>query len=89
MSELCKLPNVGKILEKRLSGIGINTPEDLKNSGSKDAFMKLYLQEGDTCFSTFCALEGAVQGIRWHNLPKERKQQLKEEFDLIKGKRLT
>jgi len=27
-------------------------------------------------------LEGAVQGIRWHNLPKERKEELKEFFHM-------
>lgn len=87
MSELEKLPNVGKILEKRLSDVGINSPEELRDNGSEEAFKKLYFHEGDTCFGTFCALEGAIQGIRWHNLSKEKKQQLKKEFNQIKGKR--
>ncbi len=25
-----------------------------------------------------CALEGAIQGIRWHGLSKERKEELKQ-----------
>jgi len=27
------------------------------------------------------ALEGAIQGVRWHAIPKEERAQLKVEFD--------
>ena len=85
-SELCKLPNIGKTLEKRLSSVGINNTEELKESGSKEIFIRLYLHEGDTCLSTFCALEGAIQGIRWHNLSEDKKKELKADYESIKKK---
>lgn len=80
VGELTKLPNIGVTCEKRLASIGINDVETLIKTGSKEAFIKLYMLEGDSCFSTLCGLEGAIQGIRWHNLSDETKADLKEFF---------
>jgi DNA transformation protein len=85
MSDLDKLPNLGKIAVQRLSVVGINTSEDLKSIGSKEAFNRLYMHEGDTCFNTLCALEGAIEGIRWHNLSDTKKQELKNYFKAVKS----
>lgn len=81
MSDLCQLPNIGKTMKKRLVAVGINDVEALMETGSKEAFIKLRLLEGDTCFSSLCALEGAIEGIRWHNLDSETKAELKKFFD--------
>lgn len=83
MGELTKLPNIGATCEKRLASVGINDIETLKKNGSKEAFIKLYLVEGDTCINTLYALEGAIQGIRWHALSEETKAELKKFFDDI------
>lgn len=83
VGELTKLPNIGVTCEKRLASIGINDAEGLMKTGSKEAFTKLYLFEGDTCFNTLCALEGAIQGIRWHNLSDETKADLKKFFNEV------
>jgi DNA transformation protein and related proteins len=80
MGDLANLPNIGKICEKRLSSIGINDIKTFMETGSKETFVKLLTYEGDTCFSTLCGLEGAIQGIRWHNLPEETKTDLKKFF---------
>ncbi|HEX3028049.1 MAG TPA: TfoX/Sxy family protein [Clostridia bacterium] len=84
MDSLGKLPNIGKTMEKRLAAIGINDTETLKKIGSKEAFIKLRLHEGDTCLCTLYGLEGAIQGIRWHNLGSESKEDLKKFFDSFK-----
>jgi len=42
--------------------------------------------EGDTCFNTLCALEGAIQGILWHNLSDEAKADLKRFFEEVTKK---
>lgn len=86
MGDITKLPNIGKIYEKRLATIGINDIETLMKTGSKEAFIKLLMYEGDTCFSTLCGLEGAIQGIRWHNLSEETKTDLKKFFKEITKK---
>jgi len=84
MDSLRELPNIGKVMEKRLAAVGISNVATLEKNGSKAAFVKLRLLEGDTCFSTLCGLEGAIQGIRWHNLSKETKADLKKFFDACK-----
>ncbi|NSW92510.1 MAG: TfoX/Sxy family protein [Firmicutes bacterium] len=83
MGRLSDLPNIGKVMEKRLVKAGINDAEALRQAGSKEAFIKLRLLEGDTCFNSLCALEGAIQGIRWHYLDCETKAELKRFFDLF------
>jgi len=77
MSRLSELPNIGKIMEQRLISVGINSVEELKSLGSKEAFTKLRKFEGDTCLSALCGLEGAIQDTRWHHLNKETKEDLK------------
>lgn len=84
MTRLTDMPNLGKTAEKRLQAVGINDAETLQEVGSWEAFARLRLLEGDTCFSTLCGLEGAVKGIRWHHLSKEDKSKLKQYFDTFK-----
>lgn len=86
MEKLSELPNIGKTMEKRLASVGINDVKTFMNTGSKESFIRLRLLEGDTCFCSLCGLEGAIQGIRWHNLSKETKDDLKRFFDSFKEK---
>ncbi len=48
------------------------------------AFIRIKAIDPDACFSKLCALEGAVEGIRWHNLSKEKKSELKHFFSMIR-----
>jgi DNA transformation protein and related proteins len=84
MDKLSQLLNIGKTMEERLNKVGIYDIETFMKIGSKEAFKKLRKYEGDTCYSSLCGLEGAVQGIRWHNLSKETKDDLKKFFDSFK-----
>ncbi len=84
MSKLCELINIGETMEKRLAAVGIYDIETLMKIGSKEAFIRLRLSEGDTCFSSLCGLEGAVQGIRWHHLSNESKEDLLKFFKSFK-----
>ena len=76
--KLNELPNIGKTLEQRLTEVGITNPEQLKETGAKNAFLRLAVEDKSACYNMLCALEGAIQGIRWHQLSKERKNELKE-----------
>lgn len=84
MSELEKLPNIGKTLADKLIEVGINTSDDLYNTGSERAFIKLNTIDNSVCINTLYALEGAVQGIRWHGLDKLTKKELLEFYDFVK-----
>ena len=77
MNELNILPNIGKVLAAKLNEAGITTAEQLTQTGAENAFLKLSFEYSSACYNMLCALEGAIQGVRWHNLPKERKDELK------------
>ena len=76
--KLNELPNIGKTLEQRLTEVGITNPAQLKETGAENAFLRLAVEDKSACYNMLCALEGAIQGIRWHQLSKERKNELKE-----------
>lgn len=84
MKKLCDLPNIGKKLAEKLSLIGINEPKMLLEKGSKDTFLKLKIIDSDVCINTLYAIEGAIQGIRWHGLSKEVKIDLLSFFNEVK-----
>jgi DNA transformation protein len=83
MDELITLPNVGKELSAKLREIGISSSDELRQTGTEQIFIRLKVVDPEACFCKLCAIEGAVQGIRWHNLPPERKNELKQFFQLI------
>ena len=78
MGELSKLVNIGKVLEKQLQETGIETLDDLKACGSKNAWLRIKAVDPSACYNRLCALEGAIEGIRWHYLTDDTKKDLKE-----------
>lgn len=84
MGELSKLPNIGKVLEKQLNDVGIDTADDLINIGSKEAWLKIKKIDESACLNRLMALEGAIQNIRWHNLSDDDKKNLKDFYNLQK-----
>jgi DNA transformation protein len=79
---LTQLPNIGKVVAEKLIQAGITSPKELLEIGSEQAFIRIQTIDETACFSMLQGLEGAVQGIRWHNLPAERKAGLREFFHL-------
>lgn len=77
MSELQKLPNIGKELALKLENTGIKTIQEFKNTGSEQTFLRIAAIDKTACINMLYALEGAIQGIRWHGLPPERKIELR------------
>ncbi|MCD4832512.1 MAG: TfoX/Sxy family protein [Bacteroidales bacterium] len=78
MSELTKLPNIGPELAKRLELAGIKSSKKLAELGTENAFIRLKTVFPGACHNQLYALEGAIQGIRWHGISKERKVELQE-----------
>ena len=85
-AQLSNMPNIGKVLATKLIEVGINTPEELIVAGSENAFIRLKTVDSGACLSKLCALEGAIQGIRWHNLNEARKAELKSFFSSLDKK---
>lgn len=76
------MPNIGKVVAEKLIQVGINSPEELISIGTEQAFIRILSIDDTACMSKLQAIEGAIQGIRWHYLPEERKTELKEFFHL-------
>ena len=77
MGELAILPNVGKVLEKNLNEIGIYTVKQLRDIGSKEAFIRIKMIDPDACLHMLYGLQGAIDGIKDSLLPESTKCDLK------------
>lgn len=81
MSELTELPNIGTTLSEKLHQVGIHTSEQLKEVGSENAIIRIStIHNSGVCINMLYALEGAIQGKRWHKLSGKCKAELKESY---------
>jgi len=76
--------NVGAEIEKKLKAVGIGSAEDLKDAGSKGAFLRLKARFPNVCLVHLYALEGAISGISHEQLPGSVKRDLREYNDGLK-----
>lgn len=84
MGALAEMINIGKVLEQQLLQTGVETPEQLKQIGSKQAWLNIRAIDPSACYNRLCGLEGAIQGIRWHHLDDEVKKDLKQFYNSFK-----
>jgi len=85
LGELTKLPNIAAKLELQLYEVGITTETELRTVGSREAWLRILAHDPSACIMRLSALEGAIQGIRWHHLDQETKKSLKEFYQQNKG----
>jgi len=80
-TELSGLPNVGKVLEGSLRQVGIDTPEQLRQLGAEEVFLRIRTQvDTSACLRMLYGIEGAIQGIPDKDLSTETKSELKQFF---------
>lgn len=75
--------NIGEETETKLIQAGIDSFEKLDKMGSQQAFLRLHAMDPDACLNLLYALEGAIEGIRWHDLSREKKQELLQFHKMI------
>ena len=85
MGELTSLPNIAEKLERQLLGAGITTVDELNQTGSREAWLRILAHDPSACLMRLSALEGAIRGVRWHNLGDETKASLKAFYHQYKG----
>lgn len=85
MSELTSMMNIGQEMAKKLTTVGIDSSEKLIVLGSKQAFLKLKETYPQVCLVHLYTLEGAIQNKEFNCLSEEKKKELKEFSDFIKG----
>lgn len=86
MAELTSMRNIGKEMARKLTAVGIDSPEKLREAGSKQAFFRLKAVWPQVCLVHLYALEGAITDTEYNGLPKETKLDLKEFSDCLRGK---
>ncbi len=78
MSSLAALPNVGKVLESNLIQAGIETPEELRNIGAKEVFIRIRARvDPGACLHMLYGIQGAIDGMPGKLLPHNIKDELK------------
>ena len=78
MGELSKLPNIGETVEEQLNQVGINSVDELKSIGAKEAWLKIQKIDESACIHRLMALEGAIEGVKKTILSDEVKADLKD-----------
>ena len=86
MPDLTSMKNIGAEMARKLRAAGIRSPEELKEAGAKDAFFRLKILYPGVCLVHLYALEGAVRGVEFNELPTEDTADVKEFSGAMKGK---
>lgn len=76
--DLQDLPNIGKVLAKNLNAVDIHTPEQLRDLGCKDAFLRIRTTvDPGACLHMLYGIQGAIEGIPDSRLSDATKTDLK------------
>lgn len=75
--ELHQMVGLGRVAEEKLRRAGIETPEQLRAIGAKEALLQVRLHaDPEACLHLLYALEGAVRGLPKKELPPAVKADL-------------
>ena len=72
MSELTAMMNIGKEMARKLTSVGIDTPEKLIELGSIKAFRKLKEVYPNVCLVHLYTLEGAIYSTEYNRLSRKK-----------------
>jgi len=70
-------------MEIKLKSVDISTAEELREIGSKEAYLRLKMQYPKVCRVYLYSLEGALTDTEYNRLPKETMKDLKEYDDSL------
>lgn len=79
MAELTSI-GLGKTMEKKLRSVGIDSAEELKKVGGKQAVFRLKKLYPNTCVVILYHLEAAIRGVEIKRLDGNCKSELKAYF---------
>ncbi|MBD8525205.1 TfoX/Sxy family protein [Pseudomarimonas arenosa] len=71
-----KLLNIGPKSSAWLRQVGIHTEQDLRETGAVEAFLKVKRASFRPSLNLLYAIEGALQGCHWQQVPSERRAEL-------------
>lgn len=77
--ELERMKNLGPVSAARLRAVGIESPEELRQVGAVEAYVRLRRGfPAETTYGLLYALHGAVTDVRWSALPEETRAALRD-----------
>ena len=82
-SEICKLRNLGESSEKMLNEIDVYSLNDIKELGPIIICQILKSHGHNVSPIMAYALQGAIMDLHWNEIPKDIKENLKEEFKFM------
>ena len=78
------LPGIGPVTQSRLEDAGIRTIGDLQSMGSVEAYRRLkFMLPRQVSLNALYALESALRGCHWLDLPEDAKAALKQQAKTI------
>ena len=83
--ELTELPNIAEKLKGQLNEIGVQNSTQLRELGSRAAWLKIKENDPSACMHRLLALEGAVRGVKKTELEQSVKDELKEFYKANKA----
>ena len=85
MAKLTSMMNIGREMERKLTSVGIGSAEELIAVGAKEAFSRLKAAYPNVCLVHLYTLEGAIHNTEYHSLSAEKRKELKQFSDALKG----
>ena len=85
MTSVRDLANIGSVVAAELESVGIETAEELRALGSVRAGIVLKANHFHVCASKLYGLEGAIRGVRWHDIPEDQRRRLRRELEGFGG----
>ncbi|NBI68839.1 hypothetical protein D1646_19030 [Pseudoflavonifractor sp. 60] len=85
MSELTVMRNIGREMARKLTAVGIDSPEKLREAGSLQAWFQLKTVFPGVCLVHLYALEGAIEDVEFNCLSEDKKRELKSFCDALRG----
>lgn len=75
------IPNLGPVSRGWLEEIGVYTIDDLRELGSVPIYVAIKQRHPKASLNLLWALEAAIIGCDWRNLPEPRKKELRREIE--------
>ena len=81
MTSIRDLPNLGPKSAAILASVDIHTRDDLESIGAVEAYKRAKLVHADrVSLNLLWAMQGALLGIPWNQIPKDMKVELKQKI---------
>ncbi|MEM7518197.1 MAG: TfoX/Sxy family DNA transformation protein [Planctomycetota bacterium] len=77
-SPIATLKNLGPVSTAQLKEVGLHTRADLEQAGSVEAYRRVCAAGHLTSLNLLWALEGALLGVKWTELPEALKDSLRQ-----------